>query len=254
MGQYLISAFIGWVAGIVVNYLADVLPYKRRPVAPFCLRCGERIPPGIYFVWPRRCIHCEQPRSGRTWIIEFVFLIASVVIWRYPPRFGYLIGLVLLTYLGIIIVIDIEHHLILHPVSLLGVFLGFWIGVTLHGWVATVIGGVVGFGAMLAFYFLGIAFVRISARLRNQSSNENEGEGIGFGDVNFSGVTGLLLGFPGIIAGLLIAIILAGVASILYLIFMSSKGRYHSGLAIPYGPFLAISAIILLYLKDIFTV
>ena len=156
----------------------------------------------------------------------------------------------MLVYLGTVIVIDVEHHLILHPVSLVGAFLGFWIGILLHGLRATIIGGVVGFGAMLAFYLLGIAFVRFSARLRGQPIQESEG--IGFGDVNLSGVIGLLLGWPGILAGLLVAIILAGAVSILYLIFMLTKRLYHSGLTIPYGPFLAGSAIILLYLKDIF--
>jgi leader peptidase (prepilin peptidase)/N-methyltransferase len=250
MGSYLIVAIIGWVGGIVVNYLSDVLPYKRRLTAPFCSHCGEKIPPSNYFIWPRRCVSCNRLRAVRTWIVELIFLAVGVLVWLYPPEFGYLLGFILLVYLGTVIIIDIEHHLILHPVSLMGAFLGLWIGIPLHGFGATILGGMVGFGAMLSFYVLGITFVRFSARLRHQPIEESEG--IGFGDVNFSGVIGLLLGWPGILAGLLVAIILAGAASILYLVIMLTKRRYHSGLTIPYGPFLAASTIILLYLKGIF--
>jgi leader peptidase (prepilin peptidase)/N-methyltransferase len=251
MVLYLLIGLAGWAAGMLVNYLSDVLPIRRRLVAPFCLHCGEKLSSTNYFFWPRRCTNCKKRRSARTWLIEFIFIASSVLLWNHPPVFGYLSGLILLIYLGATIVIDIEHHLILHPVSLVGAVLSLWIGTRLHGLGATLIGAVAGFGAMLAFYYLGIAFVRLSKRLRDQPFDE--GEGIGFGDVNLSGVIGLLLGYPGIFAGLIIAIILAGAASILYLAFMLVKGRYHSGLAIPYGPFLAASAIILLYLKGIFT-
>jgi len=162
---------------------------------------------------------------------------------------GYWLGMILLAYLGVVTVIDLEHHLILHPVSLAGVILGFGIGIWLHGLRATLLGGLIGFLGMLSFYYLGILFVRLSARLRGQSIGEDEG--IGFGDVNLSGVIGLLLGWPGILAGLLLAILLGGIASLLYLLFMITVRRYQPSLALPYGPFLAASAIILLYIKDI---
>jgi leader peptidase (prepilin peptidase)/N-methyltransferase len=163
---------------------------------------------------------------------------------------GFFLGLILLAYLGVVIVIDLEHRLILHPVSLAGAILGVGIGTWLHGLTATLLGGLFGFAGMLALYYLGIVFVRLSARLRGQPIGEDEG--IGFGDVNLSGVVGLLLGWPGILAGLLIAILLGGAVSLLYLLLMITIRRYRPSLALPYGPFLAASAIILLYLKDSF--
>jgi prepilin signal peptidase PulO-like enzyme (type II secretory pathway) len=56
-----------------------------------------------------------------------------------------------------------------------------------------------------------------------------------------------LLGWPGIVAGLLLTILLAGVISLLYLLWTVFRKRYDSSLAIPYGPFLVASAIWLLY-------
>lgn len=247
MAQYLALALFGWVTGIFVNYLADVLPYKRRLVMPFCAHCESRIGFWNYFVWPRHCTHCNKRRAWRTWLAEVGFIGASIWLWNAQTEIGYSLGLVLLAYLGLVTIIDLEHRLILHPVSLVGAILGLGIGLWLHGLIATLLGGLVGFLGMLALYYLGILFVRLSARLRGQTLEESEG--IGFGDVNLSGVVGLLLGWPGILAGLLTAILLGGVVSLFYLLMMIIFRRYHPALALPYGPFLAASAVILLYFK-----
>lgn len=155
--------------------------------------------------------------------------------------------MVWLVYFGVIIVIDIEHRLILHPVSWVGAALSLATGLWLHGWVSTAIGGVVGFGVMLGIYWLGILYVRFFAR--GKGHPVEEGDAFGFGDVNLSGVIGLLLGWPGILAGLVLAILFAGAITIMFLVGALAARRYRPNLALPYGPFLAASAIYLLYLR-----
>ena len=76
-----------------------------------------------------------------------------------------------------------------------------------------------------------------------------EGEALGFGDVNRGGVIGLLLGWPGIIAGLIAAILLAGAVGLFTFTIAFLRHRYDPNLALPYGPFLAIAAIFLLYFR-----
>lgn len=198
-----------------------------------------------YFIWPRRCPHCGRARTWRVWFIELLFIAAAVAIWISPPtRLNFLIAMLLLVYFGVVCVIDIEHRLILHPVSLAGGVIGFTIGLWLHGFWFTILGGIAGFGIMLLLYILGAGFVRVLARLRGEAASE---EALGFGDVNLSGVLGFLLGWPGILAGLILTILLAGLVSFGYLLLMLVKGKYRSSLAIPYGPFLVSSAVILLY-------
>ena len=241
-------SIIGWVAGVLVNYLSDVLPYRRRLVRPFCLQCQEPMSWLSYLFWPRHCSVCKQKRSIRCWMIEVLFIVITVLIWIAPPeRLGFPMGMVWLIYFGVIIVIDLEHRLILHPVSWFGAVLGLATGVWLHGWLSTLVGGVVGFGAMLAFYWLGILYVRKLASRKGQPIEE--GDAFGFGDVNLSGVMGLLLGWPGVLAGLVLAIIIAGAITLAYLAFMLITRRYTPNLALPYGPFLAASTIYLLYLQ-----
>jgi leader peptidase (prepilin peptidase)/N-methyltransferase len=74
-----------------------------------------------------------------------------------------------------------------------------------------------------------------------------DGEALGFGDVNLSGVLGLVLGWPGIALALFLTILIAAAASIIYLAIMLLLKRYQPYLSIPYGPFLIAGAVILLY-------
>jgi leader peptidase (prepilin peptidase)/N-methyltransferase len=76
-----------------------------------------------------------------------------------------------------------------------------------------------------------------------------EGEALGFGDVTLSGVIGLLLGWPGVIAGLIVAVFLAGAVGLLAMLPMLFRRQYDPNLALPYGPFLALGAFYLLYLR-----
>ena len=156
--------------------------------------------------------------------------------------------MLLLTYFGVVMIIDLEHRLILHPVSWVGAALCLGVGWYLHGLIPTLLGGVAGYGLMLGMYFLGIFFTRLLGR---KEGKQVATEGLGFGDVNLSGVLGLLLGWPGILAGLFFAILLGGIVSLVYLFFMVLSRRYRMFMAIPYGPFLVLSAVFLLFLRDI---
>jgi prepilin signal peptidase PulO-like enzyme (type II secretory pathway) len=239
---------LGWACGALINYLADVLPYRRRLVTPFCLACQLRQPLRNYFLWPRRCGVCDQTRSKRTWVVELLAALITLWLWNAPPPgVGFWGGLVLLIYFGVVIVIDIEYRLILHPVSMAGAVLGLVIGVWLHGFVGALIGGVVGFGLMYAFYYLGAIFGKWMARRRGM---EIEEEALGFGDVNLSGVLGLMLGFPGILTGLIFGIVLGGFFSVFYILFTVVTRRYQAMMAIPYGPFLIGGAIIMLFFSN----
>ena len=73
-------------------------------------------------------------------------------------------------------------------------------------------------------------------------------EAIGFGDVIQSGVMGLFLGWPGILAGLIITIVLGGLVSIVILIIQVIRRKYQAYSAIPYAPFIALATLILLML------
>jgi len=240
-------ALVGWLVGVLVYYISDILPIKRRLGAPICVACHDPMPITNYIFWPRRCPECWSRRPWRTWVVEAFYVAASLWFWLNPPSLlSFWPGLLLLAFLGIVFVIDMEHRLIMHPVSIIGAGLGLILGIYMRGIWMTLLGGAVGFGVMYGLYWFGDVFARWLARRRGEVLTE---VALGFGDVNLAGVLGLLLGWPGIVAGLLLAIIIGGVVSILYLISMVILRRYHTFMAIPYGPFMVISAILLLYFR-----
>jgi prepilin signal peptidase PulO-like enzyme (type II secretory pathway) len=116
----------------------------------------------------------------------------------------------------------------------------------MHGLKSTLIGGAVGFASMLLIYVLGMGYVRLAAWMGRPTDEV----ALGYGDVNLSGVIGLLLGWPGMGAGLIITILLSGLISLGYLVVMKIRKQYRPDLALPFGPFFIASAVILIYLKD----
>jgi leader peptidase (prepilin peptidase)/N-methyltransferase len=181
---------------------------------------------------------------------------ASLQLWYQPhPKLGYLLGFFLLIYFAVVFVIDLEHRLILHPVSIFGVVLGLGIGWLLRGLGPTLLGGLGGFGIMLVFYLLGTLFARIRARkMQAAGQSADDEEALGAGDVILATVLGFILGWPLIWFGLLIGILLGGLISIPMLVIMLVARRYKQDawmVFIPYGPFFLISATLIVYLPDL---
>lgn len=241
---------LGWLSGAVINYISDVLPQKRRFVHPFCTNCQEPQPILNYFFWPRQCPLCSHRRNRRSWIVEFLTIIIALWLWTQPSLIlGFWLSLVIIVYFGVVVIIDLEHHLIMHPVSIFGSILGLLIGFYLHGILVTLLGGLAGFGAMLALYFLGALFARFVVRRSQEGFSD---EALGFGDVILGGILGLILGWPAIIGGLLISILLAGAISLIYLLLTILARRYRAFTFIPYGPFMIAGAVALIFFNNFF--
>jgi len=66
--------------------------------------------------------------------------------------------------------------------------------------------------------------------------------GIGWGDVKMAGLMGVMVGFPGILVALLLAVVGGGLVAVILLI-LKVKGRKE---AIAFGPFLSIAAMVAL--------
>jgi leader peptidase (prepilin peptidase)/N-methyltransferase len=106
------------------------------------------------------------------------------------------------------------------------------------------LGGLVGFGVMLVFYWVGEFIFRVVQRARGEAVDD---VALGFGDVNLSGVLGLMLGFRAILVGLLFAVLIGGVVSLLYMVLALITRRYQMFMALPYGPFLVAGAVLVLF-------
>lgn len=239
--------FLGLVGAWLVNYLSDVLPQTRRLTIPACQECqGELDWRRYLFLQP--CGTCGSKPTRRHWAVVFILPILALLLRYFPPpvlgMWGGILGLV---YFALVVVIDLEHRLILHPVSLVGAVLGLIFGIRAHHLLNTLLGGAAGFGIMLVFFFLGEAFIRILSKKRGEEIQE---VALGFGDVNLAGVMGTILGWPGVVGGIFMAVLLGGLVSGLFLVIQLLRKEYKAYQALPYGPFLAVSVFLLLYLSQ----
>jgi len=247
--RLLIPILLGLLAGGLINYLADVLPHTLRLSGPVCLnpdcKAALRWTDTLLL---RRCPKCGRGRSLRTYVVLTLAEALSLFIWFSPPHtLGFALGLVVLTYLMLVTVIDLEHRLILRPLSLAGLILAALAGIYARGWLSTLIGGAAGFGIMFVFYQFGILFARWRARRLSTADHE---EALGSGDVTLAAILGLLLGWPLIWFGLLLGILFSGIIGLVIIIALLVTRRYKTqalNVFIPYGPFFILSTFLLIY-------
>jgi leader peptidase (prepilin peptidase) / N-methyltransferase len=258
----IIPLILGWLAGLFVNYASDVLPITRRFSVPTCKDCGAAYS-WVDYLTLRACHSCGERRSLRTWLVQVAATAAFVYFWLYPPKTIdiTILWMIVLIYFGIILIIDLEHRLILHPTSLFGAILGLVVGTLLqtqiHGSLLaglgySLLGGLFGFTVMLVLYKLGEFVARYRARkMAAAGQADDEEEALGGGDVYLAGVLGLMLGWPFIVQTLVLGVLLGGLISIIFLLALVLRRRYSSEALmtfIPYGPYFILSAFYLLFL------
>ena len=247
----IIPLVLGWLSGWLVNYLADTLPITRSLSRPVCSACQAERKWMDYLLF-RDCTNCGKRPSHRRLIVQVVLIIAPVLFWIFPDRvLPFALALIIFDYLAVVFIIDFEHRVILHPVSVVGVVLGLGIGIFLRGQhslvtglISTLLGGLAGFGTMLLFYFIGVLFVKRMSKSRGMASDE---VALGFGDVNLSGILGLMLGWQAIFVCLFFAVVAGGLVSLAIILWMLATKKYKAFTAIPYAPFLILSALYFLF-------
>lgn len=241
----IIALLAGWIAGVFINYSSDILPVARRLGKASCPKCNSDLKWQNYLLF-KNCSSCHSPPGIRTYIVAPVMIFASIYIWFFPPaHLNYILGLLVLVYFGVVAIIDIEHRLILHPVSIAGAILGLVVGTVAHGITTTLIGGLAGLGIMGFFYLVGVFFARYRAKKLGKDDDE---EALGFGDVILAGVLGLMLGWPAIWFALLLGILAGGLISLIIIAFLLATKKYQTmSFFIAYGPYLILGATLTLF-------
>ncbi len=295
MLDVIIHTLIGGLIGVLINFLADLLPRTRmitdiscsncsKPFRPIdvvirskCKQCGTQTAAGIKSsLWSRvfalecpHCLHtyslkgylfsfqcgsCGRKPVFRNWLVLIFTIAAFILVGIYPMGgLNFWATIPILLFFGVILVIDIEHHVILFETSLLGFVLLFFYGnymqnFSLQGLIMTSLGGISAFIIMLIIYFFGIFFSRLMSKSRKEEASE---PGLGFGDVYAAAFLGFFVGWPYSFGMIIIAILLSGIYSFFYLAIKAVMKKYQVYATIPYAPFLVLAAVSIFYLPPI---
>lgn len=242
----ILAVIISVMVGFLINYFSDVLPVSRRITAPICQACGRPFSLPDYLV-SFQCSKCGHRFSPRSYMVLIGAVIGCVLLYHFPfASLGFFESLPILIFLGVIMVIDIEHHLVLWQTSLVGMVLFSVYGFVLHGVAATLLGALGGFLITLAFYLLGMAFSAIAGRIRRKQIDE---VAFGFGDVLVGTFLGLLAGWPAIAAAILIGIFsFSAFSVVLVLVLLLTKKYQAFSHAQPFTLFLILGTIVIYYL------
>ena len=233
---------VGWL----INYFADVLPPSRRLTQPRCGECSRPFTLRNYLL-SLKCPACGACRAPRFWIVLAAAVVTTGLLARFPwSIFGFWASLPMLVFLGVIVVIDIEHHLVLMETSLFGLALCFVYGILLHDLTTVLLGALGAFLVMLSFYLLGVVFSRVVSALRKKGL---KGAAFGFGDVFAGTFLGMLTGFTPFLGVVLIALLTFGACSLIYLLVLFLSKRYQAfANALPFVPFLVFGVVVIFYL------
>jgi leader peptidase (prepilin peptidase)/N-methyltransferase len=132
----------------------------------------------------------------------------------------------------IIFVIDLEHGLILNKVVYPSMIVAFLLALYPWPWFTGSIGMRVAYAALGGAIGFGI-FLLIALVSRG---------GMGWGDVKLAALIGLATGFPLVILAIIMGAILGGIVAVALVI----TGKRQRRQTIPFGPFLALAAMITL--------
>ncbi len=205
----------------------------------------DNIPVLSWFVLRGRCRSCSNPISIRYPAVEFasgaLFLLAAVT---WGPSVRALFGAALFWFLLVLSMIDIDHMRLPNPivgtVAVVGL-LGALISQILSWQAVPLVGvGTSGLAAQpLSMAAIGLllgaglpAVIALAYRLIRGTS------GFGMGDVKLLGVLGLFLG-PYVLLTFFVASLLGAVGAL-----VGARGEGVAGRMIPFGPWLAVGAVI----------
>ncbi|HEV8129566.1 MAG TPA: prepilin peptidase [Candidatus Eisenbacteria bacterium] len=237
-----IALTLGLVFGSFLNVIIARLPRGESIISPpsRCPRCKARIKPWdnipvlSFLILRGRCRNCRKPISWRYPMVEItagvlLFLLARRA--EHPallvPHAAFLLALVAVAW------IDLDTRTIPDAVTIPGVGLG--LAASLFGPPGILAAALGALAGGLSLWLVGAIYERATGV-----------PGMGGGDVKLAAMMGAFLGAGGVFG----AIFLASFAGSVFGLLLIARGRGGRRSAIPFGTFLAPSAVALLLYGD----
>lgn len=237
----LLIFIFGTCIGSFLNVCIYRLPVSKSILEPsrsMCPGCNGLIAfydniPLLSYLWLKgRCRQCHMPISFRYPLVEMITgVLAICVFLRFGLTLEGLVYFAFITTLLVITFIDIDHRIIPDVISLPGIPLGVLAAFALPSMTfkSSVSGLLAGGGSLLLVAW---TYYLITRK-----------EGMGGGDIKLLAMIGTLVGFKGVIFTIFAASFIGTLAGA---VIMLHK-RKNLKLAIPFGPFLSLAAVIYIF-------
>lgn len=233
---FLFGSLVGSFLNVCIYRLPKeesiVFPGSHCPACQAAIRPWDNIPILSFLLLRGRCRACGSPIAWRYPLVESLtgILFASTV-----SRHGVTpLALTLLAFLSALVVIafiDLDHQIIPNAITMPGIPLGLLVGVLLGE--PSVLDRVIGTLAGAGFLYLVLFF---GSALYGQ-------EAMGEGDLNLIALVGAFLGWRGVVITILVGCLAGSVAGLTLI----SLRRLQRREPIPFGPFLALGAIVAVF-------
>ena len=236
-----IFVILGLAVGSFLNVCIDRLPQNKSIVLPpsHCDACQHRlaakdlIPVFSYLRLRGRCRYCQASIPRRVFWVELATAIVfALLCWHYQLKPELAVMIFYACLFIIIFVIDLEHGLILNKMVYPGMVVALLLSLYPWPWLTESMGMRVAYAALGGS--IGFAVFLLIALVSRG--------GMGWGDVKLAALIGLATGFPLVILAVIMGAILGGIVAVVLMI----TGRRKRREAIPFGPFLAVAAMITL--------
>ncbi len=234
------SFILGILIGSFLNVCIYRIPAEESIVSPpsRCPNCGasirwyQNIPIFSYLMLRGKCGSCRVGISWRYPVIEaltgalfvlvflsFQFSAATVVYWLFVA------ALVVITF------IDLDHQIIPDVISLPGIVVGFLCSFAIPWltWSDSLLGILLGGGSL---WLVAVLYELLTKK-----------EGMGGGDIKLLAMIGAFLGWKAILPIIFFSSLIGSLVGVP--VMLAKKAD--STLAIPFGPFLALGAVVYLF-------
>lgn len=236
---YFAPAVLGMVVGSFLNVCIYRVPAHQSIVRPAsrCPSCLSSIPwyqniPVFSFLALRgRCGACGASISWRYPAVEILTgALFTLIVYRFGMQ-GFVPLLWLFAALLVVIAfIDIDHQIIPDVISLPGILLGFLSSFIIPWmtWVDSLLGLLLGGGSL---YLVALVYQLLAKK-----------EGMGGGDIKLLAMIGAFLGWKAVLPVIFFSSVFGTVVGLPLVLVKKADGK----LAIPFGPFLSIGALVYL--------
>ena len=238
-GAFVFGSIVGSFLNVCIYRIPEglsvVSPRSRCPKCETPIAWYQNVPILSWLFLRGRCAQCKVRISARYPLIEalngllyaltFYYFFLS---WATPVYFVFLSMLVVVTF------IDIDHQIIPNIISLPGVFFGVLASFVIPWlpWSDSLFGVVAGGGLL---FLIAAGYKVLTGK-----------EGMGMGDVKLLAMIGAFLGWQAILPVVFIGSLVGSLIGVPLIIAKKADGK----LALPFGPFLSLAAVIYLFWWD----